>query len=163
MMFFERMILIFAGTTTALMIAHVTVDVLAKNLLNRPLPGTITIVSNIYMPIITFLPLILVQHYDQHISVDVVFDRLSNGVKRFLTSLAFLVATCVFVLMAYYGLAEAMSKFRAQAFIIEYGIRFPIWPGYFLPVIGYGLIAVYTLLQFLNSVLQAIKNTTAPS
>ncbi|MCA0206936.1 MAG: TRAP transporter small permease [Proteobacteria bacterium] len=159
----ERLILVCAGTITALMIVHVTTDVIAKNLFNRPLPGTITIVSNFYMPIITFLPLILVQHYDQHVSVDVLFDRLPAGMRRFLTGLAYLLATVAFGLMAYYGWLEAMSKFRIRAFISEYGIRFPIWPGYYLPAVGYALIAAYTLLQFLNSVLRLFRNTSSTS
>lgn len=146
----ERLVLLLAGLATTAMMVHVCVDVLGKNLFNRPLSGTIAIVSNFYMPVVTFIPLVLVQHYNQHISVEIIYNRFPAWLQRHVTGLTFLFSATVFALLAYYGGVEAMTKYRAGVFIIESQKRIPTWPGYFTTPIGYGMIAVYLLVQFLG-------------
>lgn len=148
----ERVILAVVGLATTLMIAHVSADVVGKNLFGSPLTGTIAIVSNYYMPIITFLPLVLVQHYNQHISVEVLFNRFPSLMQKHIAGLTFLFSATIFALLAYYGWIEAMTKYRSGVFVIESGTRVLTWPGYFSPAIGYGLIALYLLVQFLGYV-----------
>ena len=43
------------------MMLHITADVVGKFVFNRPLPGTIPIVSQYYMVIAAFLPLAMVE------------------------------------------------------------------------------------------------------
>jgi len=155
----ERVILVVVGLATTLMIIHVTADVLSKNLFASPLSGTIAIVSNYYMPIITFLPLVLVQHHNQHISVEVLFNRFPSVIQKHVTGLTFLFSALIFGLLAYFGWLEAMTKYRSGVFVIESGTRVLTWPGFFTPAVGYGLIALYLLIQFLGYVTGAGKHT----
>lgn len=150
MVFVERLVLAFVGLATTAMMVHVCADVAGKNLFNRPLSGTIAIVSNYYMPIVTFIPLILVQHYNQHISVEVLFNRFPKLLQTHVTGLTYLFSALVFALLAYYGWVEAMTKYRSGVFIIESQVRIPTWPAYFTPPLGYGMIALYLLVQFLG-------------
>jgi len=146
----ERLILAVVGLAMIFMIVHVSADVLGKNLFGRPLPGTIAIVSNYYMPIVTFLPLILVQHYNQHISVDVLFNRFPTLVQKHVAGLTFLFSAVIFALLAYYGWIEAITKYRSGVFIIESRVPVLTWPGYFMPAVGYGMISLYLFAQFLG-------------
>ena len=51
---------VLAGLSVALMMVHITVDVISRYVFNYPLPGTITVVSNFYMVLVAFLPLAFV-------------------------------------------------------------------------------------------------------
>lgn len=155
----EKLILAFAGLATTVMMVHVCADVIAKNLFHRPLPGTIAIVSHYYMPIITFIPLILVQHYNQHISVEVLFNRFPLLVQKHVTGLTYLFSAVIFGLLAYYAGVEAIMKYRSAVFIIESQTRVFTWPGYFMPFAGYGMIALYLIVQFFGYVTGSGKSS----
>lgn len=163
MVYVERLILALVGLATTAMMVHVCADVLGKNLFNRPLSGTIAIVSNYYMPVVTFIPLILVQHYNQHISVEVLYNRFPKLVQAHVTGLTYLFSAVVFGLLAYYGWVEGMTKYRSGVFIIESQTRIPTWPGYFMPPAGYGMIALYLLVQFLGYATGAGKSPSRPA
>ena len=49
---------VISGLAIALMMIHITLDVVMRNFFNYPLPGTITIVSYYYMAITAFMPLV---------------------------------------------------------------------------------------------------------
>src|SRR6056297_3359879 len=74
-----------AGVVAVLfMIAHISLDVLMRNLFLAPIPATSVVVANYYMPIIAFLPLALTEKLDQHVSVDLVFSNLPRPVQIWL-------------------------------------------------------------------------------
>lgn len=138
----------FAGAVVSVMIVHICADVIGKFMFSTPISGTIAVVVNYYMPVITFLPLAYVQRYDRHISVEVVTSLLPNNVQRHLYSWTLLAVAAMFSLMAYFAFEEAMRKMALSAFQIERGTRIPIWPGYFFPPIGYALMVALLGLQF---------------
>ncbi len=140
--------MVVAGTAVAVMIIHVCVDVIGKYFFGAPVVGTITIVTEYYMPAITFIPLALVQKYDQHISVEILTGHFSRTFQRHLRAWVNLFSAVIFCLLAYYGWVEAATKYNSNAFLIEGGLRFETWPGRFCPPIGFGLIAAYLLAEF---------------
>ncbi len=144
----ETLTIAVVGTVVAVMILHICVDVIGKFYFGAPVVGTITIVTEYYMPVITFIPLALVQKYDQHIAVEVFTGNLPRLFQRHLRAWINLFSCVIFALLAYYGWGEAVTKFRSGAFLIEGGMRFETWPGRFCPPIGFGLISAYLLAQF---------------
>ncbi|MDO9526058.1 MAG: TRAP transporter small permease [Gemmobacter sp.] len=136
-----------AGLAVALMMVHICADVIGKYLMNAPVPGTIAIVTQYYMPVLTFLPLAYVHHKRAHISVEVVTTRFSARLQRWLYVGALVIGCAIFGLMAQLAWGEAMSKYGIGTFALEQNWRIVTWPAYFLPFVGYGLLAIYMALQ----------------
>ena len=139
-----------SGIAVAVMMVHVCADVFAKFVLLAPVPGTITIVTEYYMPLLTFLPLAFVQQRRGHISVEVLTTRFSKRVQHHLYFWTLLFAVVVFALLAYVTFGEAVKKMELGKFQMEQDVKVLTWPGQYFPAIGYGLIALFMLLQFIG-------------
>jgi len=137
-----------AGLAVAAMIVHICADVVGKFILNTPVPGTIAIVTNYYMPIITFLPLAFIQRSDGHIVVDVATNQLPERVRYHLISWTLLFSAVVFGILTVYTAQEAYTKYLQNIFIIEDQTRIATWPGLLCPPIGYAMITILLVLQF---------------
>jgi TRAP-type C4-dicarboxylate transport system permease small subunit len=130
-----------------LMMAHITIDVIAKFFFNWPLPGTITIVSNHYMILVAFLPLAFAERQNGHISVEVLVEHFPARVQYVLSLFALMVGAIVFAMLAWQGWVEAIRAYNISAFVIEHSLRIPIWPARFLLPIGCGLMVLTLLLK----------------
>jgi TRAP-type C4-dicarboxylate transport system permease small subunit len=136
-----------SGAAVALMMAHVCLDVIGKYLFNAPVPGTIAIVTEYYMPVLTFLPLAYVHHLRAHISVEVLTKSFPRRLQFHLYHFALAFSSLVFALLAWSTFQEGVTKYELGKFQIEGGLRIATWPGQFLPPVGYGLIALLTAWQ----------------
>jgi len=123
-----------------MMILHITLDVSLRFLLNSPIPGTILFVSVFYMIIIVFMPVSAVEQDDGHISVELIYDMLSNRLRQILQFLSLGFSIIVFGALAVRTWQEAVSKYEIGSFTIEAGLWLPTWPTYFVLPIGFGLI-----------------------
>jgi TRAP-type C4-dicarboxylate transport system permease small subunit len=128
-----------SGIAVAVMMLHVCIDVFAKFVLQSPIPATITVVTYYYMPLLTFLPLAFVQQKRGHISVEV-----------FTSMWTILFCVVVLALLARVTFGEAVNKLELGTFRLEQNVRILTWPGQFFPAIGYGLLALLMMLQFIG-------------
>lgn len=133
-----------------LMMAHITMDVAARFLLWKPLPGTLVFVSKYYMVAVAFLSLAVAERVNQHITVEVVSEhfpmRVQNGVNVMGTALS----AVIFGLLAYRGWLEAVKKQSIDAFIVEQDIRFPVWPSYYVLAFGAGLMCLTLIFKIVR-------------
>ncbi len=153
-----------AAAAVVLMMVHVTLDVVLDVLFNRPIPATLVIVSNYYMPLVAFLPLAFVERLDNHVKVDVATQFLPLVAQRHLYGWTFLVCLGICVLLTYATWLEAVSKFRVGSFSLERGVAVPTWPVRFAAPLAYGLLSVLYLFKFIayilgSDVLRTQKNT----
>ena len=139
-----------AGIAVTVMLVHVCADVFAKFVLLAPVPGTITIVTEYYMPLLTFLPLAFVQQRRGHISVEVLTTHFSRRVQHHLYFWTVLFGVVIFVLLAWVTFGEAVKKMELGTFRMEQDVKVLTWPGQFFPALGYGLIALFMFLQFVG-------------
>lgn len=135
------------GLGVGLLILHITLDVVTRSVMNMPISGTILAVSTIYMPLIVFLPLAFTETRDGHITVELLYDLLPQAVRRVFDVIGHAVSITVFGLLAFRGWTEAGAKFAIGAAEMEGSMRIPVWPGYYLLPIGYGLIMLVLLLR----------------
>jgi TRAP-type C4-dicarboxylate transport system permease small subunit len=143
---------VLSGAAVTMMMLHVCIDVIGKFLFNAPAPGTITIVTEYYMPILTFLPLAYVHRRRAHISVEVLTKTFSPRVQFHIHYLGLVIVLVVFALLTWTTFGEAEKKYAIGTFMVEQGRMVPTWPGHYFPPIGYGLITLlvaYELLQYL--------------
>jgi TRAP-type C4-dicarboxylate transport system permease small subunit len=142
-----------AAAAVVLMMVHVTLDVILDVLFNRPLPATLVIVSNYYMPLVTFLPLAFVERLDKHVKVDVATQYMPLVAQRHLFGWTFVLCMVICGMLAYATWIEAVSKYRIGAFVLERGTPVPTWPVRFAAPLSYGLLTVLFLFKFVAYVL----------
>lgn len=137
-----------------LLILHVSLDVVMRNVFGAPIAGTIEFVSNYYMIGITFLPLALVERRDAHITVEVLTEMMSPRAVFILTVLATLLGIVVMGLLCWRSYLEAISNYRRGSVLMIAGSsQLPVWPSYFLLPLGFGcaaLLAVWKLICLLT-------------
>ena len=132
-----------------LMVAQITADVISEYVFRFPLPATVTSVSNYYMLVVAFLPLALAERRDQHISVEVLFDHFPAKLQSFLTGASYVFSALVFGGLAWQTWIDAMKKANIGSFMMEQGVKVPIWPAHFMLPIGAGLLTVVLILKFI--------------
>lgn len=142
-----------AAAAVVLMMVHVTLDVVLKVLFNSPLPATLIVVSNYYMPLVTFLPLAFVERLDNHVKVDVATQYMPLVVQKHLFGWTFVLCMVICGIMTHATWVEAVSKYQIGSFSLERGIAVPTWPARFAPPVSYGLLTVLFLFKFIAYVL----------
>src|SRR5690606_3309004 len=140
---------IIGGLAIALMMLHITLDIVCRFVFNTPIPGTITIVSNFYMVIAAFVPLAFAEQKDAHISVEVFTERLPGFIQRHLAGWCLLLSGIVFGLLTVRNWQEALVKQNIGASIVQGDTSIVIWPTYFFLPLGFGLMTIVLLYKFI--------------
>lgn len=133
----------------ALMMVHVSLDVLGKALLRAPIPGTLEIVSTYYMVGCIFLPMGWVQWRRQHIAVELMQGALPRRLERAMQAFA---DACMLVfagLLCIATFGEALEQTAARETSEAVALRIEVWPSRWFPVVGSALVACALLLQML--------------
>lgn len=139
---------VISGLAIAFMMLHITLDVIARNAFNYPLPGTITIVSYYYMAIAAFMPLAFAEQKSAHISVEVLTERLPPLVQKHLAGWMLLLSAAVFGLLTLRSWQEAMGKYGIKASVVQGEDSLAVWPTYFFLPLGCLLMFVVVLYKF---------------
>lgn len=143
----------------AAMLVHISVDVLSRNLFGRPIPATNEIVAGYYMVLIAFLPLAWVERNRGMVSVDLLEAAMSPRARLASDLFVALLATALYLVIAWVGWRAAMSRWHIGAFVDVLGYRLPIWPTYFLPPVGFFLAGMMTLLRTVQTARDAMCGT----
>lgn len=138
------------GLAIALMMLHVTADVVCRFLFGKPIPGTITVVSHYYMIIAAFVPLALAEQKDAHISVEVLTERLPGWIQKHLQGWALLLSALVFSLLAVRTWEVALAKHAIHASVVQGDASIAVWPTYFVLPAGLALMTVVLVYKFLT-------------
>lgn len=142
----DRLLMGAACALLALMMLHVTADVLGRFLFNAPIIGTLETVSYYYMVGAIFLPLALVERRGEHIRVDLFTQRLPRRVQLVLYLLA-CAAGLAFVGMLFWQSMTDALRSTARGETIMSNFLFYVWPArWFLPL-GFGAMALAILLN----------------
>lgn len=142
---------VFGCIAVVLMMLHITLDVFMR-MIGSPIAATVTIVPHYYMLPIIFLPLALTERNDAHITVEVLVQLLHNNVQKFLAVLAWGVSACVFGILFYQTLLDALDKTEKGTFMMEVDWKIPIWPSYYLLPIGFGMVILILLYRIIITV-----------
>ena len=132
-----------------------TADVVAFNVLSRPVPAANEIASAM-LPLVVMLAMSEVQRRDGHIRVDFVSNVLPAAIRRWLPVLYALVALVVFGLLAWGASDLAASSVRISERAIA-AIRFPVWPVKLVFAAGATLVALQILVQLTGAVRSAVR------
>lgn len=146
----SRAATVLGGLAIALMMLHVTGDVIMRYVFNSPLPGTLTVVTYYYMILATFLPLAFAERRQAHISVEIATDMMSRRVRHHLKGWIYLPTALIMGLFAWRSLDAGLSAYDLGATQVQGATRIAVWPAYFALPVGAGLMAAMLVLRFLN-------------
>ncbi len=123
---------------------HVTLDVVLRYTLNKPLTGTIEISSYYYMIAVVFLPLAAVELRNGHIAVEIVSQHLRERTQRLLIGAVCVLSSVFYALLTWRTWLEAVEKMHVGEMYAG-SMNLAIWPPRFLMPLGTGLLTVVLL------------------
>lgn len=148
------------GMAVVLMIILINLDVLGANLFQKPLKGTMEIVSTYLMVAVSFLPMMRVEYENGHIGVDLLMRFFGPSTRLRLIAVSCLITALFFAAMAYAGWGVAVKKFNVGEYAM--GARFlPVWPARFMIPLGAGAMAIF--LVYKSWRLMLLDTTFAPA
>jgi TRAP-type C4-dicarboxylate transport system permease small subunit len=148
----SKVLLVLGAVALLLMAAHVTLDVLGRLTLARPIYGTTEIVSFYYMVAAVCLPLAYIELKDEHITVDVLYMQMPRWLKRAVFVFACLMTAGFFGIFAYQSWLDALRATATREVVMGHAF-IEIWPSrYFLPV-SFALLVVATLLRAVKALI----------
>lgn len=130
------------AASVMLMMIQIVIDVVSRNLFSFAVPGMTTLVTNYYMLIVAYLPLALAERLDGHIVVEVAAQLLGRRLRQWLHAATWAASAVISGVVAYALWGEAIKAYGYGSFVIEFSHAIPIWPGYFVLPIGFGLYAL---------------------
>lgn len=143
----QKPVMFVAAALIFVMMFHVVFDVLSKYFLNKPIVGTLEIVSNYYMVAIVFLPLAAVQGQGGHVKVEVFTAAIPTRLIAAFDVFA-AVLTLIYVgLMTWFVLLEAIEQTEIRE-RLQVGVQMlPVWPARWFAPVGAGLFLLAILLS----------------
>ena len=134
----DRISRVLAGISAgvvAVLAVHVFVDVTARWLANRPLPGTLEYVTFWWMPAVVFLALAGGQLRAEHMKVTLLTDLMTARARRIAEVVILLVVAALIVVLTYYLLLGAIESTRIRQAALGVAVV-PLWPAKWAAVVG---------------------------
>ncbi len=133
-----------------LMMAHVTVDVLARTLFNHPLAGANELTAAYYMVAVAFLPWSRVTREHGHIAVELFTQRLRARTQARLAAAVDVLTAAYVALFTWQAAVSAWAKTNEHEVWEIPGGFLPVWPTrWLLPAAGMAMV-LYVVLRGLQ-------------
>lgn len=137
-----------AGCLFAMMII-VFVDVVMRYLFNSPLGFSYDLISLYLMVGVFFFALSDTLRHDEHVRVDILYLRMSRGMRRLCDRISYGLSAVLFATVLWTGLLRAVAS-TARGEVMATLIPWPIWMAYWIVPIGTAPIMLLCLLRFIN-------------
>lgn len=131
---------------------HVSTDVVARNLFNRPLGGTPEIVANWWMPTAIFLAIPLTQRLREHLDVTFVLSQAGPRSKMIGEIFQQVVLLIVAGAMTNFAFTSAATGWAIDQAVVA-DIRLIIWPAKIVMALGLLLWVSQILVDLIGSLL----------
>ncbi|HSW57471.1 MAG TPA: TRAP transporter small permease [Dehalococcoidales bacterium] len=138
---------------TAIMFV-ITIDVVLRIALNRPIRGSIEIAELLMLPAV-FLIIGLVQHLKTNISVDVLFTRFPVKMQAVVEFLITFLSLGICSLMLWQ--AFVFQRYLVDTHNMSVILKLQTAPFHVALVVGYLLISLVFLVQLIESLLKVVK------
>ena len=132
---------------TFLMMLHVSADIIARQLTSWRVPATLESVTYIYMVMIAFLPLAMVQARRQQIVVELFTELLPPRLTALLDGVVGLIGCAFLAGVTWYSAGLAWKQTLIWEAAPSMAAPVPIWPVRWMLVLGWALVTIHLLLQ----------------
>ncbi|GGL53339.1 TRAP transporter small permease [Wenxinia marina] len=135
----SRILALIGAIAVVVMMVHICVDVVSRNLFRVSFDITNATVARYYMVPLAFLPLAWIELRGEMISVELVDGFLSPGVRWVSDLIVAAVTTVIYAALTYATWGSMMSNWR-RGTMIELGqTPYATWPSYIFPTVGFAL------------------------
>ena len=135
------------GGVIILLMLHITADVAGKYFFNKPIIGTLEIVSRYYMVACVFLPLGYVQIRRQHLTVEMFTMGLNRRRLAALDGIVSLAGLAYVALLSWLVFAQAVAATRDREILSLTFYDMPAWPARWILPVSFGLFAFVLVAQ----------------
>lgn len=149
----EHFLMLVAGVLTFMVMFLVTVDIVMKNVINRPLSGVYEMVVYVFIALGSF-GLAYVQGQKGNIIVEVATESCSERVKNMLDLLGCLIGLGVIAIIAFKTTQNTITSFvlgEYQSFTL---LKLPVWPAKGFVALGMTLLSIRLLIDCLQLILK---------
>ncbi|PKN32514.1 MAG: hypothetical protein CVU61_17745 [Deltaproteobacteria bacterium HGW-Deltaproteobacteria-19] len=141
------------GVLVLMMLLTVS-DVVLRSLLRSPILGTTELTENM-MACLAFLALAWCAVERSHLKVDLVMIMLPARVQAIVDSLTLLAGLCLVGLISWRSFLEAMvvKELNIESSLL----RIPAYPFYYVMAVGFAILCLVMVVQFVEVVGKAVK------
>lgn len=132
---------VIAGIAVMALLINVTIDVLARTFLGRPLGLTLELTTYWWMPVLVALGYALAEKQGEHITVTMLLDRLPETTKRYIHGAFGVIGALLVLLLAWFATVSAIEATEIRLMAnslppLEY------WPSKIIAALGLYLLAI---------------------
>ena len=128
----------------------VAANITGRYIFNKPIDGTLEI-GQLVLASVIFFSLAYTQEEDAHIRVTAVLKTLPQRWQDRFETAILAIGFLIMILMAWRALPFAMESFRMRE--VHMSVDVPIWPTKFIFFIGWSILGLQFLLEFLTRIL----------
>jgi TRAP-type C4-dicarboxylate transport system permease small subunit len=137
------------GMSTVILLMIFTVgESLLRNIFNYAIAGTHELVE-FTMAVLVFFALAYTQIEKRHVSIDLLYNKLSPTVQRILESLTSLASLGIFILMTWQTILYGLEM--RENHTVSPTLNIPLYPILFIIAFGIGLLCLVLAANFVNS------------
>lgn len=145
----DAILLWIAGIALVAMMVHICTDVVANLVLGSPVPLTNAAVTQYYMIAVAYLPMAAAELRGAHVSVDLVINQFSAGVRRVSGQIMQFICMLIYGALAAQAWQLALEKLERNAFLMEQTTRVSTWPSYFIIPLGFATVTLLLLAKII--------------
>jgi TRAP-type C4-dicarboxylate transport system permease small subunit len=156
-----RVLVWLACGVVLLMMVHVTADVILRYFANRPITGTLEIVSAYYMVAVIFLPFAYLTRSNSHIAVELFTRWLPERQAKSLDCATGILTLAYMGIWAWMAAGEALHRTReGEVWNIVFA-DMAVWPSRWILFVGVGLMTVAAAIGVAESFRLARRTATS--
>ncbi len=149
--------MLISAIIVGLMPIPVFLDVLARFLFSKSVPGVLDI-EEFSMVVMVFFALAFIQQKKEHIRIDILTSRLPRSVNNVFECFTSTLSLVLFVLVAYQTFAQALNNTSE----VSPSLGIPLFIFMILAAIGSALLALVLLRDFIRSIINLVENKQWP-
>ncbi len=130
-----------AGVIVLVLTIQIAADVLSRNVFNQPIPGTLELTANLFMPLIVFLSLAYAEYAGEHIRATIIVGSLTGRTALATELIGRIVTLLVVLALTYYAVIGAIYATELRLEVLG-AITLPVWPVRILAAVGLMLFAI---------------------
>jgi TRAP-type C4-dicarboxylate transport system permease small subunit len=134
----------------ALMIVHITMDVIFRYFFGGSLAGTLEITSHYYMTAAVFLPLAFAQQERAHVMVELFTGSLAPRTIAAFDLLAGTLSLLFVFALFYFGLTAAIGFTAVGEYSHAASLPIVVWPSRWIVVLGTGALGLCIFVQIVS-------------
>ncbi|MBL4813403.1 MAG: TRAP transporter small permease [Rhodobacteraceae bacterium] len=142
-----RILALIAAIGTILMMAHICLDVVLRNVFRISLVTAPEVIARYYMVLVAFLPLAWLERRDGMVSVELLEWVLGARARQASDIAVALLSSAAYGVLAWTTYGSAMRHYNIGTFVEFSDFDMPVWHSYFLPPTGFFLAMLICLIK----------------